>query len=352
MTPDVSAIVVSHRSAAEASACVASLRRAFAEEGLAGEVVLVDCGSGEEEAGRLRAIPADRHLLLAENRGYSGGVNAGLAQARGAGLLLSNADIVFDAGAVTALLGAIRERSTGAAAPLAVWDSGARLRLPPGFAPGFFRDLAQLQSGRLRALDDRRFASFARAARRLWERGGRARHLSGAVLAVRRDVFDAAGRFDERFPFEYEETEWEDRVRSKGYDLVFVPGARVRHLWAVSASRNPETGERRRESRRLYRRRRYGRLGRALLESAERFPPSDPGVTKLAEPRLPARPGAAVALSPNPSGLPFAAADLSEDFRLPDEVAAGLAPGPWYLTVFRTADGRPIQRFLWLKASA
>ena len=31
---------------------------------------------------------------------------------------------------------------------------------------------------------------------------------------------------------------------------------------------------------------------------------------------------------------------------------AGLAPGPWYLTVFRTADGHPIQRFLWLKASA
>jgi len=315
MTPEVSAIVVSHRSAAEASACVASLQRAFAEEGIAGEVVLVDCGSGEEEADRLRAIPADRHRLLPENRGYAGGVNAGLAQARASRLLLTNADIVFAAGAVTALLAAIRERTTGAAAPLAVWDSESKLRLPPGFAPGFFRDLAQLQSGRLRALDDRRFASFARAARRLWERGGRARHLSGAVLAVRRDVFDAAGRFDERFPFEYEETE-------------------------------------RKESQRRYRRRRYGRLGRSLLEKAERFPSPAHGVTRLALPSLPARPGAAVALSPNPSGLPFAAADLSEEFRLPDEVAAGLAPGPWYLTVFRTADGRPIQRFLWLKAPA
>jgi N-acetylglucosaminyl-diphospho-decaprenol L-rhamnosyltransferase len=350
MTPEVSAIVVSHRSAAEASACVASLQRAFAEEGIAGEVLLVDCGSGEEEADRLRAVPADRHLLLPENRGYSGGVNAGLAQARASRLLLANADIVFAAGAVTALLSALRERTTGAAAPLAVWDSGSKLRLPPGFAPGFFRDLAQLQFGRLRVLDDRRFASFARAVWRLWERGGRARHLSGAVLAVRRDVFDAAGRFDERFPFEYEETEWEDRARSKGFELVFVPGARVRHLWAVSASRNPETGDRRRESQRFYRRRRYGRLGRALLEGAERFPPPAPGLTRLALPSLPAHPGAAVALSPNPSGLPFAAADLSEEFRLPDEVAASLAPGPWYLSLFRTADGRPIQRFLWLKA--
>ena len=352
MTPEVSAIVVSHHSAAEASQCVASLQSAFAEEGVAGEVLLVDCGSGETEAALLRAIPADRHLILGENRGYSGGVNAGLAQARAGRLLLSNADVVFSPGAVTTLLRAADRRSTGAAAPLAVWDSRARLRLPPGWAPGFFRDLAQLQSGRFHALDDRRFASFARVTLRLWERGGRARHLSGAVLAARRDVFDAAGRFDERFPFEYEETEWEDRVLARGFDLLFVPEARVRHLWAVSASRNPETSERRRASGSFYRRLRYGRPGRALLEGAERFPPPAPDVTRLAEPRLPASAGAAVAISPNPSGIPFAAADLSEEFRLPDEVSAGLAPGLWYFTVFEMAGGRPLQRFLWVKAPA
>jgi hypothetical protein len=350
MTPEVSAIVVNHRSAAEAGHCVASLARAFTEEGIPGEIVLVDCGSGSEEVSLLRAIPADRHVLLPENRGYSGGVNAGLACARAGSLLLVNADVVFAGGALTALLRAIGERATGAAAPLSVWDERARLRLPPGFAPGFFRDLAQLLSGRFPALDNRRFASFARSTLRLWEGGGRTRHLSGAVLAARRDVFDAAGRLDEAFPFEYEETEWEDRVRSCGYDLVFVPEARVRHLWAVSASRNPETGERRRTSERLYRRRRYGRAGLALLEQAARFPAPAPALPPIAEPRLAPRSGAAVAISPNPSGFPFAAADLSEEFRLPGEVEAGLSPGPWYFTVFRTADGRPIERFHWVKA--
>jgi GT2 family glycosyltransferase len=71
MTPEVSAIVVSHRSAVEAGQCVTSLSRAFAEEGIRGEVVLVDCGSGEKEASLVRAIPADRHVILEENRGYS-----------------------------------------------------------------------------------------------------------------------------------------------------------------------------------------------------------------------------------------------------------------------------------------
>jgi GT2 family glycosyltransferase len=348
--PELSAIVVNHLAAAEAGECVASLARAFREEGLAGEVLLVDCGSGSDEAARLREIPADRLLLLEENRGYSGGVNAGLAAARSERLLLSNADVVFHPGAVTALLGAIADRRTGAAAPLSVWDAEGRLRLPPGYAPGFGRDLSQLLAGRFRGFDDFRFARFAREAMRLWERGGRARHLSGAVLAARRDVFDAAGRFDERFPFEYEETEWEDRVRSEGFELRFVPGARVRHLWAVSSSRNPETAMRRAESQRVYRRRRYGRFAAALLERASRLAPP-PERARRGEPRFPAAAGAAVALSPNASGIPFAAADLEEDYRLPDEFAVGLPSGVWHLTVFRRADGRPLDRLLWGKTA-
>ncbi len=214
MTPEVSAVVVSHRSAAEAARCVVSLSEAFTQERIAGEVVLVDCGSGEEEAALLRDVPADRSVLLPENRGYSGGVNAGLAHARGARLILSNADVVFAPGSITRLLKAIAEPRVGAAAPLSTWDTEGRVRLPPGYAPGLFRDAAQLLSGLFPARDRRRFASLARATLRLWERGGRVPHLSGAVLAARRQIFDAAGRFDERFPFEYEETEWEDRVRS------------------------------------------------------------------------------------------------------------------------------------------
>ncbi len=183
MTPDVSAIVVSHRSAAEAARCIASLSKSFAEEGIAGEVVLVDCGSGEGEQATLRGIPADLHVLLPENRGYSGGVNAGLARAGGARLLLSNADVVFSAGSVGRLLGAIADPRVGAAGPLSAWDAEGRLRLPPGHAPGLFRDAAQLLAGLFPALDGRRFAAFARETSRLWERGGRVRHLSGAVLA-------------------------------------------------------------------------------------------------------------------------------------------------------------------------
>ena len=310
--------------------------------------MLVDCDSGAPEVARLSGLAPDVFLPLPENRGYSGGVNAGLARARGRKILLCNADVVLFPGALTALLEALEDPAVGAAAPLAFWDAEARLRLPPGDPPGFLSDLARLSAGRFPALDERRFSAFARETLRLWTAGGSARHLVGAVLGARRAVFDRVGRFDERFSFEYEETEWEDRVRRAGLELRFVAGARIRHLWAVSASRNPESAGRREASRRLYRELRYGRLGRRILEGAGwAGRPSD--ARPIARPELPARPGAWVALSPNPSCLPFAGAKLSADFCLGVEVAGRLRAGTWYLRVFAETDGRTLETFAWEK---
>jgi GT2 family glycosyltransferase len=344
--PDVSVIVVNYRSAEESRRCVESLRDAFAGEGLAGEIVLVDSGSGPGEASVLAGIPADVTVLLETNRGYAGGINAGLSRARGERVVLSNADVVYHSGAVTELLAAIQDPRVGAAAPVMVWDAEGRVKLPPGYAPGFLTDLAQRLAGRWPALDDRRFRSWARETLELWKKGGPARHLAGAVLAVRRNVFERVGVFDESFPFEYEETEWEDRVRRAGMSLVVAPNARVRHFWAGSASRSPETAARQSASERLYRERRYGRLGRSVLERASparvRFP-------RIPEPRFEPAPGFVLGISPNPSRLPFAGADLEREFRLSPEVEAGLPVGRWFFTILSAPDGRPVTTREWEK---
>jgi N-acetylglucosaminyl-diphospho-decaprenol L-rhamnosyltransferase len=347
VTADLSAIVVNFRSARMAAACAATLREGFAREGISGEIVLVDCGSGAEEQRELSHVSADVRVLLPENRGYSGGLNAGLARANGRCLLLSNADVEYRPGALTALLESAFEKRTGAAAPRLEWDSAGRVLLPPGFDPGFLTEIALRGRAGSELRDARRFAAFAREAVRLWTDGGAARHLAGAVLASRRDVFDIAGRFDERFPFEYEETEWEDRVRRCGLELRLVPAARVRHLWGSSAVPDPETARRREVSRRVFREDRYGTVGRKILERAERrgLQKPLPPLPRLERPELPARPGAWVGISPHASGFPFAGAHLSTPFRLAEEIREAMPRGTWFWTVFSAENGRPIERY-------
>lgn len=346
MTPAVSVILVNYRQASLAARCVASLREAFVRDAIAGEIVLVDCASGDAEGPALAKIPADARVDLPENRGYAGGVNAGLRLARSARLLISNVDVEYRAGSLSPLLACLEDPSVGAAAPVCVWDAGDRVFLPPGFAPGFLEEIGLLGAARGTPRDDRRFAAFARGAVRLWTRGGSANHLSGAVLATRRDVFDRVGRFDERFAFEYEETEWERRVRAAKLDLRVVPSSRVRHLWGGSSSRDPETQQRRRLSRRRDRQLRFGRIGRAILERSEARPRPVPPFPVRSTVEIAARPGAWLALSPHASRIPFAGADLSRPFRLPPELESAGPAGDWFWTVFSAETGLPIETFV------
>lgn len=331
----LSAIVVSHRSADEAGTAAASLRQAFAADGIEGEIVLVDCGSGPEERPALEAAGADR-LVAIDNRGYAGGVNAGISASTGRLLLLCNADVELVPGSLAPLVEAASRPDAGAAAPVQHADREGRILLPTGFGAGFGRDLAQALGARAGAAE--RFRRGARRQWRLWTEGGETDYLAGSVLATRREVIDRVGRFDERFPFEFEETEWEDRVRAAGLKLVVCAAARARHAAGVSAARNPETASRRERSRRSYRRRRYGRAGSAFLSAAESLFAGPPADAPPYSP-LPSGAGSALAFSPNPSVLPFAGVALSSLLDARD-VARALG-GPMYVRAFRTSDGRP-----------
>ena len=326
-----------------------SLREAFARERVDGEVVLVDCASGPGERAALEALPAEARVFLEENRGYSGGVNAGIARARAPRLFLCNADVVFHAEAVSALLHAIEDPAVGAAAPLCLWDAeGACGRRSRGLE--FWDKLAERHSGRFPSLDARRFAR--RSARRslaLWGAEATPSISRERCSPCAARCSSASGSSTSASCSRYEETEWEDRVRAAGLRLRCVAEARVRHLFARSSSRNTDTERRRAASRRLYREQRYGRLGRALLERPRKGNhgrASRGRVRTLAEPALPARAGAWVAVSTNPSLIPFAGGPLGEEFRLPADVLASLRPGPVYLRAFGR-DGRALDTGVW-----
>ncbi|MDQ6811925.1 MAG: hypothetical protein M3Z95_08520, partial [Actinomycetota bacterium] len=65
-------------------------------------------------------------------------------------------------------------------------------------------------------------------------RSGRVAHVMGAAMLVRREVLDTAGAFDERFFLYLEETEWQQRVASAGWEIHLEPAARFTHVGQAS----------------------------------------------------------------------------------------------------------------------
>ena len=220
-----------------------SSRAAFEKDRVAGEILLVDCASGEQETRQiLEGAGADLFLPLPENRGYSGGVNAGLARASGAETpaLATPTSSSRPAPSAPAPRGH-RRRAVGAAAPSGVLGRRRADPTPPGARARLLSESSREKAaGRWPRLDGRRFASFARESVALWERGGsrppsRRRGAGGPARRVRpRRTVRRALSLRVRG----------DRVggpgdRSAGLELRYVPASRVRHLWGVSASRNP-----------------------------------------------------------------------------------------------------------------
>jgi GT2 family glycosyltransferase len=347
--PELSAILVNYKTAAETARAVGSLRRAFRDESIRGEVIVVDCASGISELAQLRSLEPDRLVALDENRGYAGGLNAGLSAAGSANLLLSNSDVEYLPGSLAPLLVRLRDRQIGAASPVQFADRARRIFLPTGFGATFWRDWFQLRGGSGTRAEDRRFSRFAKSQWRLWTGGGETDCLTGSVLLTRRDVFDRVGRFDERYLHEYEETEWEGRVRRAGYGLHVEAASRALHFHATSASRNPDAARRRHVSRRRFRRRHYGWMGELVLrmaESKQRLP----ALRRFDAERVEARgAGYALAVSPNPSLLPFAAISLEEPVGR-DDLFSAIGPS-LHARVFPTADAGPPEEAFWLGAT-
>lgn len=105
-TPHLSLIVLSFRRFdATTGPCLGTLLAQLPAPRV--ELILVDNGSDDGAAGACSALaarhPALRYLPLPENRGFGGGMNAGVDAARGDWVLLVNSDTLFPPGALDAL---------------------------------------------------------------------------------------------------------------------------------------------------------------------------------------------------------------------------------------------------------
>src|SRR5262245_47961893 len=189
------------------------------------ETIVVDDGSRDGTVAAIQSSCQGVEILRHEaSRGFSVAANAGLRQARGPIRLLLNSDTELDPGALDAVLAAFRSdpRLGIAGAQLRYadgrpqWSGGAMPSLTWLFAQAshvhvalsrlpLYRTVRPLETLRDREVD--------------W--------VTGAAMAMRREVWDQIGPLDERFALYAQDLDFCVRARQAGWRVAIVPGFSV-----------------------------------------------------------------------------------------------------------------------------
>ncbi len=181
------------------------------------ELILVDDGSGDPGAEGLGDLPGLRLIRSEHNLGFTRAANLGARHAVGDYLVFLNNDTEVEPGWLEALLDAVQSGPD-------VGAVGAMLVSPDGLlqeAGGLiWSDATGVNYGRGRNPHDPEYG-FRREVD----------YCSGACLLVGRQLFEAAGGFDECFaPGFYEDSDLCFTLRSTGHVVLYEPEARVIHL--------------------------------------------------------------------------------------------------------------------------
>jgi N-acetylglucosaminyl-diphospho-decaprenol L-rhamnosyltransferase len=212
----VTVVIVAHDSLPELRRTLPAL---LAELGTNDELIIVDNASSDAVVEELSLLaPGARVRVMNENAGFAGGANAGAADARGDLVVLLNPDAIVQRGWGEA----IRRPWGGPAAAwmgLVLLDGGERINTSGGVLhyTGFG------WAGQIGAP-----VSAAPSASR--EVG----FLSGACLAIPRDLWRIVGGFAEHFFMYCEDVDLSLRLRLLGGQLFVVPDARVDHAYEFS----------------------------------------------------------------------------------------------------------------------
>lgn len=199
------------------------------------EILVVDSASSDGSAAMVEhEFPNVRLWASQINLGYAGGNNLGMRHSRGRYVLLLNPDTVVHPGALRVLLDYMETHpQAGVVGPRLCYPDGStqssRRRFPT-------LGTALIESTFLEQWFPRHpLIRHYRMLDRPDDQPCQADWLVGACLAVRREVIEQVGMLDESYFMYSEELDWQKRIRQAGWQVVYLPQARVTHYEGKSS---------------------------------------------------------------------------------------------------------------------
>jgi len=219
--PLVSVVIVTWNGRQYLEACLTAVA---AQEGVSVETIVVDNASTDGTVDYVRErFPWVRVVALDTNRGFAGGNNAGVREARGTFVALLNNDAVPERGWLHALLRGVNDQDGS----LLVTSRIVYMHDPSvidSAGDGFLRwggAFKRHHGGRVETSGDS-MEVFG---------------ICGAACLMPRRVFDELGGFDEDFFVSHEDVDLSYRARLLGYRCRYVADAVVRHHGSATIGR-------------------------------------------------------------------------------------------------------------------
>jgi GT2 family glycosyltransferase len=223
MMTTVSVIVVNYNAGELLDRCLDSLRTRSAEP--AAEVILVDNASTDGSAERAAGQHPDIVFIPAgTNLGFAGGVRRGVAEASGTILFLLNPDAEIYPDTLEKLVSGLGDDPRLAVAGCKIYDPDRSTLQHAG---------AVIHSSLITSHIGRGEPDQGQ-----YDRPADVDYVTGAALALRREVWDELGGLDPGYrPGYYEETELCLRARRRGYRVAVLPAARAVHHESASSGK-------------------------------------------------------------------------------------------------------------------
>ncbi len=254
-----SLIVLNYNTRALTLQCLGSFAPALHQRGW--QIIVVDNGSSDGSVEALRAEYPFAEIIRSErNLGFAGGNNLGLRRSNGQVVFLMNSDVLAAADTLQALAYQFEAKPEAGVISAGLRTTSGEAQ---AFAYGDDPTLAYL-------LRRGSCALLRRGPLHRWDidQPIETQWVSGACLAVRREVIQQVGLLDERFQLYFEDNDWCLRIRQAGWKVIYDPRFAVTHLGGQSQPQRKTANQLYYQSMIKFYAKHYGAFNTLLLQLA------------------------------------------------------------------------------------
>lgn len=192
------------------------------------EVIVVDNASKEDPTALLTAAYPTVHLIKSpDNKGFAGGNNLGLQVAKGEYLFLVNNDTEFTDGLIEGLLETFRQHP----------DAGM---VSPKFH--YFFHKGTVEYAGYQAVNKwtgrNAMVGCKEPDQGQYNTESVTNYAHGGGMMLSRTVLDAVGMMPEVFFLYYEEFDWCEQIKRKGYQIYYQPASLIYHKESMTTGKH------------------------------------------------------------------------------------------------------------------